>query len=46
MPRGGVAKRAFDVLAASTMLIFALPAMFFIAVIIAFDRPRSDLLRS
>ncbi len=33
MPRGGVAKRAFDVLAASTMLIFALPAMFFIAVI-------------
>ena len=33
MPRGGVAKRAFDVFAASTMLIFALPAMFFIAVI-------------
>lgn len=33
MPRGGVSKRAFDVLAASTMLIFALPAMFFIAVI-------------
>jgi exopolysaccharide production protein ExoY len=33
MPRGGLAKRAFDVFAASTMLIFALPAMFFIAVI-------------
>lgn len=33
MPRGGVAKRGFDVVAASTMLFFALPAMFFIAVI-------------
>ncbi|RYG57530.1 MAG: exopolysaccharide biosynthesis protein, partial [Alphaproteobacteria bacterium] len=33
MPRGGFAKRGFDVLAASTMLVFALPAMFFIAVI-------------
>jgi len=33
MPRGGFAKRTFDVVAASTMLVFALPAMFFIAVI-------------
>lgn len=33
MPKGGAAKRAFDVVAASTMLLFALPAMFFIAVI-------------
>lgn len=33
MPKGGAAKRAFDVVAASTMLVFALPAMFFIAVI-------------
>lgn len=33
MPKGGAAKRTFDVVAASTMLIFALPAMFFIAVI-------------
>ncbi|KKB75811.1 exopolysaccharide biosynthesis protein [Devosia soli] len=33
MPRGGFAKRTFDVVAASTMLVFALPAMFFIALI-------------
>jgi exopolysaccharide production protein ExoY len=33
MPRGGTSKRAFDVAAASIMLLFALPAMFFIAVI-------------
>lgn len=33
VPKGGVSKRAFDVLAASTMLLFALPAIFFIAVI-------------
>lgn len=33
MPRGGVVKRAFDVITASTMLLFALPAIFFIAVI-------------
>ncbi|WDR03539.1 sugar transferase [Devosia algicola] len=32
-PKGGASKRAFDVLIASTMLLFALPAMFFIAVI-------------
>ncbi|SMQ76014.1 Undecaprenyl-phosphate galactose phosphotransferase, WbaP [Devosia lucknowensis] len=33
MPRGGTAKRGFDIVAASAMLFFALPAMFFIAVI-------------
>ncbi|KQN69698.1 sugar transferase [Devosia sp. BK] len=33
MPRGGFAKRSFDVVTASTMLFFALPAMFFIAVL-------------
>jgi len=33
-PRGARAKRAFDVTAALAMLIFALPAMFFIAVIL------------
>ena len=33
VPKGGVAKRAFDMVAASAMLVFALPAMFFIAVI-------------
>lgn len=33
LPKGGAAKRAFDIVAASTMLVFALPAMFFIAVI-------------
>lgn len=33
VPKGGVSKRAFDVIVASTMLFFALPAMFFIAVI-------------
>ena len=33
-PRGGTAKRAFDIFVASTMLVFALPAMFFIAVIL------------
>src|SRR5688572_19530557 len=33
VPKGGVAKRAFDVVVASTMLLFALPAIFFIAVI-------------
>jgi exopolysaccharide production protein ExoY len=32
-PKGGVAKRVFDVTAASMMLFLALPAMFFIAVI-------------
>ena len=32
IPRGGTAKRAFDIVAASAMLVFALPAMFFIAV--------------
>jgi len=34
VPRGARAKRAFDVTAALAMLIFALPAMFFIAVIL------------
>ena len=34
MPRGGGAKRVFDVCAASAMLVFALPAMFFIAVVL------------
>lgn len=43
MPRGGVAKRAFDVFAASAMLIFALPAMFFIAVIM-FSTDRGPIL--
>lgn len=33
LPRGGFAKRGFDVVVASTMLVLALPAMFFIAVI-------------
>jgi lipopolysaccharide/colanic/teichoic acid biosynthesis glycosyltransferase len=33
VPRGGVSKRVFDVVVASTMLFFALPAMFFIVVI-------------
>lgn len=33
VPKGGVSKRAFDILVASAMLLFALPAMFFIAVI-------------
>lgn len=33
-PKGGTAKRAFDVVAASAMLVFALPAMFFIAIIL------------
>nr|WP_314259316.1 sugar transferase [uncultured Devosia sp.] len=33
MPRGGYAKRSFDIMAASAMLLFALPAIFFIAVI-------------
>ncbi|WEK05809.1 MAG: sugar transferase [Candidatus Devosia phytovorans] len=33
MPRGGFAKRGFDIMAASAMLLFALPAIFFIAVI-------------
>lgn len=33
VPKGGVSKRAFDVVVASTMLLFALPAIFFIAVI-------------
>jgi len=33
-PRGARAKRAFDVTAALAMLVFALPAMFFIAVIL------------
>lgn len=34
VPRGARGKRAFDVTAALAMLIFALPAMFFIAVIL------------
>jgi Undecaprenyl-phosphate galactose phosphotransferase WbaP len=34
LPKGGTAKRAFDVVAASAMLVFALPTMFFIAVIL------------
>jgi exopolysaccharide production protein ExoY len=33
MPKGGFAKRGFDIVAASTMLLLAMPAMFFIAVI-------------
>lgn len=33
VPRGGTAKRGFDVCVACLMLFFALPAMFFIAVI-------------
>ncbi|MCR6671313.1 sugar transferase [Devosia ginsengisoli] len=43
MPRQGTAKRAFDVVAASTMLVFALPAMFFIAVIM-FSTDRGPIL--
>jgi lipopolysaccharide/colanic/teichoic acid biosynthesis glycosyltransferase len=43
VPKGGVAKRVFDVVAASTMLIFALPAMFFIAVIM-FSTDRGPIL--
>jgi exopolysaccharide production protein ExoY len=42
-PRGGTAKRAFDVVAASAMLFFALPAMFFIAVIM-FSTDRGPIL--
>lgn len=45
LPRGGAAKRGFDVLAASTMLLFALPAMFFIAVIM-FSTDRGPILFS
>ena len=33
IPRGGVAKRSFDIATATTMLVFALPAMLFIALI-------------
>ena len=33
VPKGGVGKRTFDVIVASAMLFFALPAIFFIAVI-------------
>lgn len=33
VPKGGVSKRTFDVIVASAMLFFALPAIFFIAVI-------------
>jgi exopolysaccharide production protein ExoY len=33
VPKGGVSKRTFDVIAASAMLLFAMPAIFFIAVI-------------
>ena len=44
-PRGGGAKRTFDVCAASLMLIFALPAMFFIAVIM-FSTDRGPILFS
>jgi len=43
MPRGGVAKRSFDVVIASTMLFFALPAMFFIAVMM-FSTDRGPIL--
>jgi exopolysaccharide production protein ExoY len=43
--RGTGAKRAFDVTAASIMLIFALPAMFFIAVIL-FSTDRGPVLFS
>ena len=45
LPKGGVAKRAFDVIAASAMLVFALPAMFFIAVIM-FSTDRGPILFS
>ena len=44
-PRGGSAKRTFDVCAASLMLVFALPAMFFIAVIM-FSTDRGPILFS
>lgn len=43
MPRGGGAKRVFDVCAASAMLLFALPAMFFIAVVL-FSTDRGPIL--
>jgi exopolysaccharide production protein ExoY len=43
--RGTGAKRAFDIMAASIMLLFALPAMFFIAVIL-FSTDRGPVLFS
>jgi exopolysaccharide production protein ExoY len=43
--RGAGAKRAFDITAASIMLLFALPAMFFIAVIM-FSTDRGPILFS
>lgn len=43
IPKGGVSKRTFDVIAATTMLLFALPAMFFIAVIM-FSTDRGPIL--
>jgi exopolysaccharide production protein ExoY len=43
MPKGGVSKRTFDVIAATTMLLFALPAMFFIAVLM-FSTERGPIL--
>jgi exopolysaccharide production protein ExoY len=42
-PKGGVSKRAFDVVMASTLLFLALPAMFFIAVIM-FSTDRGPIL--
>ncbi len=45
VPKGGVSKRAFDVVAASAMLFFALPAIFFIAVIM-FSTDRGPILFS
>mgnify|MGYP001195774956 CR=1 FL=1 len=42
-PRGSLAKRAFDIFAASAILLFALPAMFFIAVIL-FSTDRGPVL--
>jgi len=43
VPKGGVSKRAFDIVIASTMLFFALPAIFFIAVIM-FSTDRGPIL--
>ena len=43
VPKGGVGKRTFDVVVASVMLFFALPAIFFIAVIM-FSTDRGPIL--